>query len=589
MKRSRKSRGEWVLRAAAELVKDENLEIEFSGLLERTGEDMSSEIPNWLYPGLFAVASINLETARLIEKRARRIYPRFFTAHRPLLYPEAGQRQCLALSLQKVLDYIYRILVVSRDNAGRWKLAPNVSFHYAKVASILGLSPIMVYNIFCDYLGSEQLTPKQVNLVKKLGDTTWEQLEVIRSATALTRLLEGPNRPRMLLVRLHHPVGGEPEVASRYQRTCGECTFFSPDSKLCTLWFHVAEVNERLVKEDRAWRRQTSPNLHSCNHFIPKARYVITHTQLQALTSLDKEKEGLERIACVRLGCTGLLDKHLRVGLVVRCKRCGTIYRKNPLGRTHTQIAFLDLLQEKVRSITGKLSKDLKSAIATKPQEKIALFLTPSDAIAAVTSNQLVVEYRGGRLLEEYPLKEIGYLSLPAGQLERFSRTTLSQEKIRVAFRPSQSHIEPKERVSQDLERVTEKERAILFRRHCVANYLGLLHGTLALQNYLGTGLVNQLLWLQLDRIYVISHKTSSTLKQVQNLIRSCEAQMAGLFHKYLRDKLAPSGATHPAIGRARGRWVSYRGDSHGLARAQTPFDTALNLASRLLRNRLRE
>ncbi|MFX1474182.1 MAG: hypothetical protein ACFFCO_01725 [Promethearchaeota archaeon] len=588
--RSGEPRWTWVLRSAADLVRDEGLEREFADLLEKTpGEDPASKVPDWLYKGLFAIAAIDLETARFIEEHARQLYPHSFTDLRPPLYPKAKQRQSLTVALQKVLDHIHEILVIGKDDAGQLQLAPDAFFHYTKVAKKLGLSPIVVYNVFCDYLGSEQLTPIQVKTIKKLGENAWEQLRIIRFAMTLTQVLKGPQRPQLLLLRVHYPEGREPRMADRYQRTCGECAFFTPDSQLCAVWFHVAAVNERLVEGDRAERRQTSPKLHSCNYLVLKAKYEIPHDQLQTLKSPSTERDGLEKIPCLRRGCTGLLDGPPKVWKTVHCNRCGTIYRKSHQERIYSQEGFLDLLQERVHTITGALPKDLQIAVSPQSQGKAALFIDSSDTVVTVTTNQLVIEYRDGRFLEAYSYGEVGRLSLPAGQLGKENIRILKEKGVIVTLRPSHSSKEPNLSVARDLERIKEKGRATLFRRHCVANYLGLLHATVSLVEYLTARSVSRLLWLQIDRIYKFSHKTGSTLRKEKSLLRSCESQMAGLFHKAYRDILAPSGATHTEIGRARGRWVSYRGDPRLLARGWTPFDAALNLASRLLRWRLRK
>ena len=95
---------------------EEYLERAFADLLEKTPEkETASKAPDWLYKGLFAIAAINLETARFIEKHVRQLYPESFTALRPSIFPKARQRQSFAVSLQKVLNHIYNTLVIGKE------------------------------------------------------------------------------------------------------------------------------------------------------------------------------------------------------------------------------------------------------------------------------------------------------------------------------------------------------------------------------------------------------------------------------------------------------------------------------------------
>ncbi|MFX1561926.1 MAG: hypothetical protein ACFFDP_01275 [Promethearchaeota archaeon] len=579
----------WIIQAAAELTGEEQLEAEFCDLLKTSvlATVDSSKPPRWLRPGLFAISALDAATARFIEQHARKIGILPIPTTDILPYSSPRRHRPHPVALRKVIRFVFGALAQGILRPSQRKIAARTDLHYAEVAATLDLPSITVYQIFRDYFEYNPLTPKQITLVKGLGVSSWNQLLWIRRSCVLTHYHVGFHRPRLLLVRIDPEARGEPVVPERYRRTCGECVFFDAEAQVCALWYQVASVRQDLVEEQRAGRRQTSRHLNGCRYFTAKTSYHISEKKLKAATIISPREGVYEVRQCDRPGCSGYLNRIPRVGTVGQCNRCGTTYRKTPRGRLYVQIGVLDLLQHEVRAIAGTLPSNLLPKMEAPSIDTASLYLTSDDTIQEVSREQIVISYHQGRLIETYPLDEVGTLSLPAGKLDKATEVLLIQQGIRVIQRSDPSV--PKHPIPAITKALKQGVgNPTLFRRHCVAQYLSLLHATASLYPYFERDVINRLLWRQLDRLYLFSHAQISSDDKERIYLRACEGQMAYMFHATLRSALATFGATDTSIGRVHGRRVRFRGSRLGLARGWTHFDAALNLASRLLRSHLR-
>lgn len=566
-----------VFRAAAQLAAQPDLE---TFLRSAWHAHVAQEAPSGrvVRSALFAVSLIDKETAQQLEKKVQALGWQSSPSTAPARKPPRRKRR---VRLEEVVAYVYRALIGGQLEPGGKRVGGRRALHYREVAADLKVSPFGVYRAFRDYFDTEIPAEERRPVREPTTDKVREQLRSIRQYTRLIHYQAGWHRPRLLLVR-GSLEQGELVLPLQFTETCGDCTYLNREAGLCALWYWVARERPDLADRDA----RISARLHGCRHFTPKTDFTVNKpatTTLIAGAALSPDI----RWICARSGCGGLLDRPPKVGVIARCQLCGTEYRKLPRGPLRAHVGFLDVLRNDVRSILGYVPEELARDL---PLPRLSLFLGPDDRIIRVTDEALTVSYARGRCEEAYGLATVEHVSLEPESAESSVVKFLRSHGCRLTVRRRPAlQSRPSPAMTQALRR--GQFAPSLFLRHCIAQYLSVLHVTAALplSGEVDHEQASRVLWRQLDRLQLHSERLAHHPNS-RTRLRICEAQMMRELTALLRRRVAQENLPDVgAVGRRRGRRVTHWSRFPlGVARGWTPLDAALNLASRLLRHQLR-
>jgi hypothetical protein len=568
---------EAVFRAAAQLTAQPELEPFLQSLWHnRPAHGVPPQ--RTVQTALFSVSLIDNDTAQQLEKK---VQASGWQSSPPVLPQRRIPTTRRRARLEEVIGYVYRALLGGWLEAGTKRVGAKHALHYREVAADLNVSPFAVYRIFRDYFDAEALVEEKPSAKQPKNDKAREQLRLIRHYTRLIHYQNGWHRPRLLLVRgvLQE---GELVLPLQFTETCADCTYLDREAGLCGLWHWVARERPDLADRDA----RVSPRLHGCRHFTPKTDFSVKQLATTTLISGTALSPDLRWI-CARTGCSGLLDCPPKVGVIARCSVCGTEYRKLPRGPLRVHMGFLDVLRNDVRSILGYVPGELARDL---PPPRLSLFLGPDDRITELTDHTLTVSYARGRRSEAYELATVEHISLVSDSADSAAVKQLRAHGCRLTVRRQPRVLSnPSPGVAQALRRGQAAQN--LFLRHCVAQYLSILHvtATLPFSGEVDYEQTSRALWRQLDRLQLHGERLPPH-PDSRTRLRICEAQMMKELTALLRSRVAQESLPEvDTIGRRRGRRVTHWSRYPlGVARGWTPLDAALNSAGRLLRHHLR-